>query len=203
VLQGAGGTFCTGLDLKAFLAGERPVLEPGGFAGFVRRPPRKPLVGAVEGYAVAGGLEIMLACDLVVASSDARLGLPEVKRGLAAAGGGLVRLAQRLPYAAAIEIALSGEMIDGPRAHALGLVTRLCAPGEAAGQALALAHALARNAPLALRVSKDIIRQAQHLPEDEAWALQDAQALPLANTADAREGALAFAEKREPVWTGR
>jgi enoyl-CoA hydratase len=203
VLQGAGGTFSTGLDLKAFLAGERPVLDGRGFAGIVGQPPRKPLIAAVEGYALAGGLEIVLACDLVVAARDAAFGLPEVTRGLAAAGGGLIRLGRRIPYSAAMEIALTGAPIDGERAHHLGLVEQLSAPGEALADALALAARIAANAPLALAASKELIRRAADLPEDEAWKLQDRLALPLVDSEDAREGARAFAERRTPVWRGR
>jgi enoyl-CoA hydratase len=203
VLQGAGRGFCAGMDLAAFAAGERPFVEGRGFAGLVQRPPAKPLIAAVEGFAVAGGLEVALACDVLVAARDARLGIPEVKRGLVAAGGALVRLPRRIGRGAALELALTGTLVDAERAHALGLVNRLAEPGEATATALALAEEMAANAPLALRASKAIVDAVEGLPEAEAWSAQAPLAGPVFASEDAREGALAFTERREPRWSGR
>ena len=157
VLTGAGGTFCAGMDLKAFVAGERPFVGGRGFAGIVRRPPAKPLIAAVEGWAVAGGFEIALACDLIVAARDARFGIPEVKRGLVAAGGALIRLPRRIPYHLAMELALTGDPIDAERAHAIGLVARLTEPGGAVAAARELAATIAANGPLAVAATKRIL----------------------------------------------
>src|SRR5690349_11437444 len=150
ILTGAGGTFSSGMDLKAFGAGERPVVDGRGLAGFAQRPPRKPLIAAVEGYALAGGFEVVLACDLVVAARDASFGLPEVKRSLLAAGGGLIRLPRRIPHHVAMELALTGEPIGAERAAALGLVNRLTEPGGTVAAALELAEAIAANGPVAV-----------------------------------------------------
>src|SRR3954466_12985495 len=150
VLTGAGGSFCAGMDLKAFVAGERPFHADRGFAGIVRRPPVKPLVGAVEGWALAGGFEVALACDLIVASRDARFGIPEVKRGLVAAGGGLLRLPRRIPYHLAMEVARRGAPVGAERAAEMGIVNRLADPGHALAAARDLAAGIVRNAPLAL-----------------------------------------------------
>ncbi len=165
VLTGAGKGFSAGMDLKAFAAGERPHVADRGFAGITRRSADKPLVAAIEGFAVAGGLEVALSCDLIVAARDARLGIAEVKRGLIAAGGALFRLPQRIPYHVAMELALTGEFIDGERAHALGLVNRVAEPGHALEAALELANQIAQNAPLALAASKRIVSQAPGLDE--------------------------------------
>ncbi len=203
VITGTGGTFSAGMDLKAFTRGERPHAEGRGSGGIVQQPSRKPLIAAVEGYAVALGFEIVLACDLIVAARDASFGLPEVKRSLVAVGGGLIRLPRRLPYHLAMELALTGDFIDAERAQQLGLVNRLAAPGEALDQALELAAHLTRNGPLALDASKQIVRAAQDWTEEEAWSLQGEVAAPVFQSEDAQEGARAFAEKREPVWKGR
>jgi enoyl-CoA hydratase len=203
VITGAGGTFSAGMDLKAFVAGERPYVEGRGSGGIVQAPPRKPLVAAVEGHAVALGFEIVLACDLVAAARDARFGLPEVRRSLVAVAGGLIRLPRRIPYHVAMELALTGEFIDAQRAHALGIVNRLAEPGAALDAALALADAVARNGPLAVEASKRIVRGATEWTEQEAWERQGEIAGPVFTSEDAREGATAFAEKREPVWKGR
>ena len=203
VLAGAGPSFCAGMDLKAFLAGERPTVPGRGFAGFVERSSDKPLIAAVDGAAVAGGFEIVLACDLVVASRAASFGLPEVKRGLVAAGGGLLRLPERIPYQLAMELALTGDRIDAERAAALGLVNRLTAPGEALAVAIELATAISRNGPLAVRATKQILRTARDWPSDEFFGRQAAYTEPVRASADAREGATAFKERRDPVWTGR
>jgi enoyl-CoA hydratase/carnithine racemase len=203
VLTGAGKGFSAGMDLKAFAAGERPHVGDRGFAGITRRSAEKPLIAAIEGFAVAGGLEVALSCDLIVAARDARLGIAEVKRGLIAAGGALFRLPQRIPYHAAMELALTGEFIDGERAHALGLVNRVAESGKALETALALAEQIAQNAPLALTASKKIVSQASGFDEAEAWRVNDEVAAPVFTSEDAREGALAFAEKRAPEWKGR
>ena len=203
VLTGAGKGFCAGMDLKAFVAGERPYVAGRGFAGIVQRPPAKPLIAAIEGFAVAGGFEIALACDLIVAARGARLGTPEVKRGLVAAGGALLRLPRRIPYHLAMELALTGEPIDAERGFAVGLVNRLAEPGEAVAVALELAASIAANGPLATAASKRILVEAPGWGEQELWERQAAIADPVRDSADAREGALAFAEKRPARWQGR
>jgi enoyl-CoA hydratase len=199
VLTGAGGTFCAGMDLKAFVAGERPHVEGRGFAGIVQRPPRKPLIAAVEGWALAGGFEVALACDLIVAARDARFGIPEVKRGLVAAGGALIRLPRRMPYHLAMELALTGDPISAERAFEVGIVSRLTEPGEAVAAAVELARVIAANDPLAIDATKRILAA----DEAEAWKRQAEIAGPVLESEDAREGARAFAEKRAPVWRGR
>jgi enoyl-CoA hydratase len=203
VLTGAGGTFCSGMDLKAFLAGERPSTEGRGFAGIVERPPAKPVIAAVEGAAVAGGFEVALACDILVAAENARFGLPEVKRGLVAAGGGLLRLPRRVPYHLAMEWALTGEYISAARAAAVGLVNRVVSPGTAAAEAAELARAIAANGPLAVAATKRIIVESADWPAAEQFARQREISEPVRASQDAREGALAFREKRPPRWQGR
>src|SRR5947208_179211 len=150
VLTGAGKGFSSGMDLKAFVAGESPYAGDRGFAGITQRAAEKPLIAAIEGFAVAGGFEVALSCDLIVAARGARLGVPEVKRGLVAAGGALLRLPQRIPYHLAMELALTGDPVDAERAHELGLVNRLTEPGGAVDAALELADAIVKNGPLAL-----------------------------------------------------
>ena len=203
VLTGAGKGFSAGMDLKAFVRGESPFVEGRGFAGIVQGPPRKPLIAAIEGFAVAGGLEIALACDLIVAARGAKLGIPEAKRSLVAAGGALIHLPRRIPYHVAMELALTGDPIDAERASQLGLVNRLAEPGGAVDAALELAEAIARNGPLALDASKQLLRQSLDWSEEEAWRRQGEIAGPVMVSEDAREGATAFAEKRDPVWRGR
>lgn len=202
VLGGAGGVFSSGMDLKAFGEGKLPVVEGRGLAGFTESPPEKPLVAAVEGYALAGGFEVMLACDLAVASREARFGIPEVKRGLIASGGGLIRLPRRVPYAIAAELALGGEMIGAERAARLGLVNQVVEPGAALEQARLLAGRIAANAPLAAIASKRVLRLATETSEAEAWRAQVPITAEVSESADAQEGARAFVEKREPVWRG-
>jgi enoyl-CoA hydratase len=203
VLTGAGKGFCAGMDLKAFVAGERPHVAGRGFAGLVERPPVKPLIAAVEGFAVAGGIEVALACDLIVASRGARLGIPEVKRSLVAAGGALLRLPRVLPRNVAMELALTGEPMLAERGYELGLVSRLSEPGDAVARALELAEAIAVNAPLALAATKRILTESPDWPDDEFFPRQREIVDPVMQSEDAREGATAFAERRDPVWRGR
>ena len=203
VITGAGGTFCAGMDLKAFLAGERPSIPGRGFAGIVEQPPVKPLVAALEGYAIAGGFEIALACDMLVAAEDAKFGLPEVKRGLVAAGGGLLRLPQRVPYHLAMEWSLTGELIPAQRGYEVGLVNRITPKGGALDEALRMAKAIAANGPLAVAASKRILVEAPEWPAAERFDRQREINEPVRSSEDAREGATAFKEKRAPRWQGR
>ncbi len=203
VLTGAGKGFCAGMDLKAFVTGERPHVPGRGFAGIVERASEKPLIAAIEGFAVAGGLEVALACDLIVAARGARLGIPEVKRSLVAAGGALFRLPRALPRNVAMELALTGDPIEAERAHSLGLVNRLADPGQALAAALELAEAIAANGPLALAATKRIMSESTDWPDAEFFARQAPIYEPVFSSEDAREGATAFAERRDPVWKGR
>lgn len=200
VLTGAGGTFCAGMDLKAFAKGENVLSDRG--LGFTQRPPAKPLIAAVEGYALAGGTELALSADLIVASNASAFGIPEVKRGLVAGGGGLLRLPQRIPYAIAMELALTGDNLTAPRAHELGLVNELTEPGAALDAALALAERITANGPLAVAATKRIIVESSDWSDAEKWDKQAAILGPVFMSKDAREGAVAFAEKRAPQWTG-
>jgi len=203
ILTGAGGTFCAGMDLKAFLAGE-DVHAPGrGFAGITQRGARKPLIAAVEGWALAGGFEIALSCDLVVAAEDASFGIPEVKRGLVAAAGGLLRLPRLIPPTIAAELALTGDPLPAPHARDLGLVNRITPSGGALAGARELAARITANGPLAVATSKQILGMALERPLEQAWKEQADLVGPVFTSADAQEGARAFAEKRPPVWTGR
>ncbi|MUL43986.1 crotonase/enoyl-CoA hydratase family protein [Streptomonospora sp. PA3] len=202
VLTGAGQTFCSGMDLKAFMQGEVPTVEGRGFAGFAQRPPRKPLIAAVEGYALAGGFEAVLACDLVVAAEDAKFGIPEVQRGLVAGGGGLLRLQHRIPRNIAMEFALTGDFVEAPRMAELGLVNSVTASGGALEGARELAARIAANAPLSVAVSKQVITESDDWPSTEMWERQDAITGPVFVSHDAMEGAAAFAEKRAPQWKG-
>lgn len=202
ILTGAGGTFCSGMDLKGFLRGESPIVEGRGFGGVVQAPPKKPLIAAVEGYALAGGLELMIACDLVVASAGAKFGIPEVKRGLVAAAGGVMMLPDQIPERIALELALTGDFIDAPRAYDLGLINRVV-DGPALDGAMALAATIAANGPLAVKVSKQIVKQSRGWPMDERYDRQAQLIAPVFVSEDAREGAAAFAEKRKPNWKGK
>ncbi|MBL8339449.1 MAG: crotonase/enoyl-CoA hydratase family protein [Rhodoferax sp.] len=203
ILTGAGGHFCSGMDLKAFLRGERVELPGRGLAGMIETPPRKPVIAAVEGYALAGGCEIALACDLIVAAEDAQFGIPEVRRGLVAGSGGLIRLPQRIPRQIAMEYALTGALMPASEARQWGLVNRLTPPGQALEGARALARTIAANGPLAVQLSKQVIAQAPAWPAEEIWPRQRAVLEQIIASQDAREGALAFSEKRAPVWSGR
>jgi enoyl-CoA hydratase len=203
IITGAGGTFCAGMDLKGFLKGERPSLPGRGFAGITEAPPRKPLIAAVEGYALAGGFEVVLASDLVVAANNAQFGLPEVKRGLCAAAGGLLRLQRQLPERIALELVLTGDMFGAQRAYEFGLVNRLTAPGEALAGALELAQKIVANGPLAVAASKRVMRESRDWSSAEMFSRQRAITDPVFASADAREGASAFAEKRKAMWQGK
>jgi enoyl-CoA hydratase len=203
IITGAGGTFCAGMDLKGFLRGENPTVDGRGFAGLTQAPPKTPLIAAVEGWALAGGCEVALACDLIVASTEAKFGIPEVKRGLVAGAGGLLRLPNRIPYHLAMEFALTGEPVTAETAHRYGLVNRLTEPGKALDGALELAAQVAANGPLAVAVTKEIVRSAGDWTEDEGWEMQGKLLPAVFASEDAREGATAFAEKRPPNWKGK
>ena len=203
IITGRGGSFCAGMDLKAFVDGERPELEGRGFGGLTEKPPKKPLIAAVEGYALAGGCELALACDLIVAAQDAWFGLPEVTRGLVAGSGGLVRLPRRIPEAIALEYALTGERMDAATGHRWGLVNRITASGGALDGALVLARQIIANAPLSVAMTKRIIRESAGWPDNEIWDRQRPLTEGVLASDDAKEGARAFAEKRAPDWTGR
>jgi enoyl-CoA hydratase len=202
VFTGAGGTFCAGMDLKGFAAGENSTAGGRGFGGITERPPAKPAIAAVEGYALAGGFEIALACDLIIASEEATFGLPEVRRGLVAGAGGLLRLPRRIPYHLAMEIALTGDRFPATRLHSAGLISRIVLPGEALADARALAIQIGQNAPLALAATKRIIVESADWSRTEEFARQSEIAAPVFFSADAMEGAVAFAQKRPPVWRG-
>jgi enoyl-CoA hydratase len=203
ILTGAGGFFCAGMDLGAFVKGESPYYEGRGFAGIAQRASRKPLIAAIEGFAVAGGFEVALACDLIVAAEGAKLGIPESKRSLVAAGGALLRLPKRMPYHVVMELALTGDAQPAERFHELGIVNRLAKPGAALDTALELAEAIGRNGPLALAAAKQILQEQFDWSSEEMWEKQGAIAGPVMTSEDAREGASAFKEKREPRWQGR
>lgn len=204
ILTGAGGTFSSGMDLKAFSrTGERPEVPGRGLAGLTEAPPSTPLIAAVEGHAVAGGCELVLACDLVVAAQDAVFGLPEVRRGLIAGSGGLVRLPRRVPPQIAMEHALTGQPMTAVDAHRWGLVNRLAPPGGALDAARALAAEIAANSPLAVRVSKQVLVESPTWGAAEVWDRQRQLLLAVVDSEDAQEGSAAFVEKRPPVWRGR
>jgi enoyl-CoA hydratase len=203
VLTGAGGTFSAGMDLKAFANGETPILPGRGFGGVTQAVVRKPLIAAVEGWALGGGFEMTLGCDLIVAAEDAKFGLPEVKRGLIAGEGGVIRLSKRIPYHVAVKVLLTGEPLPAVDAKQYGLVSELTAPGAAVAGAQELAARIAANAPLALARVKEVLRQTQGLNDTDAFTRQAENASSLLTSEDAHEGALAFAEKRAPVWRGR
>ncbi|MGD2008043.1 MAG: crotonase/enoyl-CoA hydratase family protein [Cellvibrionales bacterium] len=203
ILTGSNNTFCSGMDLKAFVSGEVPFIAGRGFGGLTEAPPAKPLIAAIEGYALAGGCELAMVCDLVVAAETARFGIPEVKRGLAAAAGGLMRFPRQLPYRVAMELALTGDFMDASRARDLGFINQTVAEGQAVAAAHALAAKIAGNGPLAVKLSKQVVRDSQDWATGEMFAKQQEILQPVFTSEDAIEGATAFAEKRAPNWKGR
>ena len=202
ILTGAGGNFCSGMDLKAFLRGEVTRVEGRGILGLARTPTKKPLIAAVEGYALAGGFESMLVCDLVVAARNASFGIPEVKRGLAAAAGGLMRLPRLIPQRIAMEMALTGDMFPAERLYQYGLINALVEPGQALEEAKKLARRIMVNAPLSVAASKRVIVEQRDWSISEMFDRQEAITGPVLKSQDAREGAAAFAERRAAVWRG-
>jgi enoyl-CoA hydratase len=202
VITGAGKGFSAGMDLKGFASGEFPVAGDRGFAGIAQRSARKPLIAAVEGFALAGGLEIALACDIIVASREAKLGIPEVGVGLFAGAGALLRLPRRVGLGQAALLALTGKPISGEEGHRIGLVDRLVETGSALTEALALADTIAANAPLALAASKAVLVDGFTKPDPEFWQWQQQFFQQVFTSKDALEGATAFAEKRRPKWQG-
>lgn len=202
ILTGAGGTFCSGMDLKGFLRGESPSIPGRGFGGLSEWTPKKPVIAAIDGYALAGGMELALSCDLIVASTASKFGIPEAKRGLAAAAGGLIKLPRQIPPRIAMELALTGDFITAQRAYELGFVNQIV-EGPSLDAAKALAQRVAENGPLALIASKAIIRDSHEWTEAEMWSKQQAYIKPVFTSSDAREGAAAFAEKRKPNWQGK
>ena len=203
VLTGAGGTFCSGMDLKAFLRGEVTRVEGRGILGIARTPPLKPLIAAVEGYCLAGGFESMLCCDLAVVARNAQFGLPEAKRGLAAAAGGLMRLPRLLPQRIAMEMALTGDFYSAERLAAYGLFNAVVEPGEALHEARQLARRIMANAPLSVAASKRVIVEQRDWPTDQMFERQEPITAPVLASEDAREGAAAFAQRRPPQWRGQ
>ena len=201
IVTGAGGSFCAGMDLKAFARGESVAVKGRGL-GFTERPAVKPVIAAVEGYALAGGTELALATDLIVAARNSAFGIPEVKRGLVAAGGGLLRLPTRIPYQIAMELALTGDPLPAERAHELGLVNVLAEPGHALEAAIELAERITVNGPLAVAATKRVIVESRSWSPEDQWREQAQIIMPVFASKDAKEGAVAFAEKRPPNWTG-
>lgn len=202
VLTGAGGTFCAGMDLKAFLAGESMRVEGRGFGGLTQARIGKPLIAAIEGHALAGGFELALACDLIVAADNAKFGLPEVKRGLVANAGGLLRLPRQIPHRIATEMILTGRFVDARYLERFGLVNRATPPGKALEVAIELARCIAANGPLAIRASRRVLSESCDWSLNEMFARQFEITAPVFESADAREGAQAFAQRRAPVWRG-
>ena len=202
VLTGAGTVFCAGADLKVVSqgGGQRIMTKRGGFGGLVQRDFPKPVIAAVNGLAVAGGFELVLACDLVVAAEDAGFGLPEVSRGLLAAAGGPIRLAKRVPLAVALEVGMTGDPLSAARAFELGLVNRVVPAAQVVDEAIALAERIGRNSPTAVRVTRQLIRSAVDAPEAEGWRLTAEGAAEVMASGDAIEGSTAFVEKRAPRW---
>ncbi len=203
ILTGAGGTFCAGMDLKAFVTGEVPIIEGRGFGGLAERSPQKPLIAAVEGYALAGGLELMISCDLIVAADNAQFGITEVKRGLVAGAGGLMKLPRQIPPRLAMEMALTGDFSNAQRAADMGLINQVVPAGSALEAARELAAKIGANGPLAVRISKQIMLEQEDWSTEEMWAKQQELAVPVFTSEDAIEGATAFAEKRAPNWKGK
>jgi enoyl-CoA hydratase len=203
ILTGAGGNFCAGMDLKAFLRGEVTRVEGRGILGLARTPPVKPLIAAVEGYCLAGGFESMLCCDLAVVARNAQFGLPEAKRGLAAAAGGLMRLPRLLPQRIAMEMALTGDMYGAEQLAAYGLFNAVVEPGQALHEARQLARRIMVNAPLSVAASKRVIVEQRDWPISEMFERQEPITAPVLASEDAREGAAAFAQRRPPQWRGQ
>ena len=203
ILTGADSTFCSGMDLKAFVTGELPVVEGRGFAGLCKKPPAKPLIAAIEGYALAGGFEIAISCDLIVAADNSKFGIPEVKRGLAAGAGGLVRLPGQINLRIAKELALTGDFISSQRAFDIGLINRVVEAGSALEEAKKLAQSIAANGPLAVARSKQVIDNASDWTTENMFANQAEIVQDVFTSEDAIEGATAFAEKRAPNWKGK
>lgn len=203
IITGANNTFCSGMDLKGFLKGESPMVPGRGFAGLTERGPQKPLIAAVEGFALAGGLELLMACDLIVAAEDAEFGIPEVKRGLAAGAGGLIKLPRQMPHRLAMELALTGDSFNAKRAYETGVINRVVKKGEALTAAKELAKVIAANGPLAVKASKQIVNDSQDWSAEEMWVKQAELIAPVFMSEDSREGPRAFAEKRAPVWKGK
>ncbi|MDG1904352.1 MAG: crotonase/enoyl-CoA hydratase family protein [Arenicella sp.] len=203
IITGAGGTFCSGMDLKAFVSGETPVIEGRGFAGLCEYTASKPLIAAVEGYALAGGFEMAISCDFIVSAQDAQFGIPEVKRGLVAGAGGLAKLPKQIPSRIAKEMALTGDFISAQRAFDLGLINRVADSGEALFVARELANKIAANGPLAVAASKQVVDKAQDWTSEEMHQEQIKILMPVFSSKDAIEGATAFAEKRKPIWKGQ
>lgn len=204
VITGRNGFFSAGMDLKSLTAtGKRPITVSRGAFGIVEKPPATPLIAAVEGLALGGGLEIALAADFIVVADNAKLGLPEVKRGLVAAAGGVIRLGERIPRALALEMIMTGEPISAQRALAVGLVNHVVPAGSTLDKAVEIAEAIAGNAPIAVRAGKAVVTRSRDWRESEAFALQRTYIDPVRESADAAEGAKAFVEKRPPVWQDR
>lgn len=202
VLTGAGNTFCAGMDLAGFLNDDIPIVEGRGFVGVCEAPPKKPIIAAVEGYALAGGFELAVACDLIVAANNAKFGLPEAKRGLVAGAGGLMRLPRQIPVRIAKELALIGDIINADRAFELGLVNQLVDPGASLDAAKEMAKKIANNGPLAVLAAKKIIDESQNWDTHSMFEQQQEYISPVISSKDAIEGANAFAEKRKPNWQG-
>ncbi len=200
ILTGAGKGFSSGMDLAAFVKGSKPSYGDRGFAGMTRKSPGKPVIAAVEGFAVAGGLEMAIACDLIVSARDARYAIPEVRRGLIAAAGALLRLPRRMPYHIVMEMALTGEFISAERLHSLGVLNRLVEPGMALKEAVALGRQIMRGGPAALTATKRILVEQQDWTLENMWAKQEVHFRAAIESPDAREGAMAFKEKRAPQW---
>jgi len=205
ILTGVPPVFCAGADLKEINAGNAGALATarGGFAGIVQRERTKPIIAAVDGPALAGGTEIVLSCDLVVASTTATFGIPEVKRSLVAAAGGLFRLGRKIPLNIAMELTLTGDPIDATRAHHFGLVNRLVEPGQALDAAVALAEQICANAPVAVRESRRVVLEATNAPDDVGWKMSMEGMGAAMSSEDFSEGLTAFIEKRPPAWKGR
>ncbi|MFJ3306376.1 crotonase/enoyl-CoA hydratase family protein [Streptomyces sp. NPDC086549] len=203
ILTGAGGVFSAGMDLKAFAAGDTPIVSGRGFAGITRAQIKTPLIAAVEGFALGGGTEMALACDMIVAARGATFGQTEVHYGIVPPEGGMVRLPERIPRNIALELLLTGDPLPAERAERLGLVNHLTEPGQALEQALELADRIARNAPLAITAVKRVVNERTAFRDEDALLDQDQIVAPVLASLDAREGARAFAEKRQPHWQGR